>query len=111
MSAVSLLDAVAQQEKALLNDIEAARAEARREVEAAHADASALLIENQHEIERETQTRRKKAAQEREHAIARIEEESKARLASIREQAAGRFDRIVDEVITRVLPSAKGSQS
>jgi len=109
MSAVSLLDAVAQREKALLEEIQAARAAGRREIESAQADASAVLLDNQHAIEREIQAMRQKSAQEREATIAAIEQASAERLAAIRAQADDRFNAIVDEVVARILPPVKGS--
>ena len=87
-----------------MESLRAAEAEARASVDAAHADAAALLTASSAQLDAELAELRRKAAESRSHEALEIEAASRARVASIRQGADARLSDVRAEILRRILP-------
>lgn len=106
MASESLLEIVARHEKSLMADLEGAREEARKIVEAVHAEAASGLQEANTKLESELAVMRRESARAREAVRVSIEQAAAENVERIRAESAGRTQAVRDELISRILPSA-----
>ena len=101
----SVLAALARHERELITKMSEGEREAERIVEAARAEAQALLEEAEKAVAAEVDRVRREGALARERDRQAQAEESEAQLARMREEAAGRAREIIQEVVTLILPA------
>jgi vacuolar-type H+-ATPase subunit H len=106
MASESLLEIVAQHEKQLMESLEGAREEARKVVDAAHAESANVLHEAGATLEAEVAVLRRDAAQAREAQRVAIEQAAAAEVERIRAESAVRTEAVRRELIARILPGA-----
>jgi vacuolar-type H+-ATPase subunit H len=105
MASVSLLESVAQHEKALMAELELARNEARQIIEAAHIESAATLQETNTKLEADIATLRRDAAVAREEVRQAIQKATAEKIQSIRNESAGRTAQVRAELLARILPN------
>ena len=106
MASESLLETVAEHEKALMADLERAREEARTIIESAHGEGAAVLQEASAALESDLLAMRRDAAQKREAERAAIEQATAEKVEQIRAESASRTQSVRDELIGLILPGA-----
>jgi len=104
MAAESMLETIAQHESALMADLEKARDEARRIVEAAHAAGATALLETNSRLDADVAALRREAIQKREAERSRIQQETAARVEIIRAETAGKTAAVRDDLLARIIP-------
>jgi len=109
MASGSLLEKVAQHETALLADLATAGDDAQRIIDAAHAKASAHLLEIQAKMDAEITEMRRKAAKERVETRESIENSTEQQVKAIREQSADRLVGVRAELLNMILPNKGGA--
>ena len=105
MASVSLLESVAQHEKALMADLDRAREEARQIIEAAHLESASALQETNTKLEADIATLRRDAAVTREEIRLAIQKATAEKVQSIRSESASRTPQVRAELIARILPT------
>ena len=106
MASESLLETIAQHEKALVADLERAREESRQVIEAAHAEGAAILQEAAAKLDVELAAMRRDAARAREEERVAIERATAEKVEQIRSESAGKTPQVRKELIARILPGA-----
>jgi F0F1-type ATP synthase membrane subunit b/b' len=104
--APALLSAVASHEEQLMDSLRQAQAQARAAVDSAHADAAANLTETSAQLDVEMAEMRRKAAQEREAEVQRVQAASLDRVAGIRANADAKLAAVRSEILRRILPTS-----
>lgn len=105
MASVSLLESVAQHEKALMADLDRARDEARQIIEAAHIESASALQETNTTLEADIATLRRDAAVAREEIRVAIQKATADKVQSIRSESSGRTPQVRAELVARILPT------
>lgn len=105
MASVSLLESVAQHEKALMADLDRARDEARQIIEAAHIESASALQETNTKLEADIAALRRDAAVAREEIRLAIQKSTAEKVQSIRSESAGRTPQVRAELLARILPN------
>lgn len=109
MSSATLLETVATHETDLRTQIDAAKAEARTEIESAHLAASTLVSDEYARLEADVAARRREAAAARKATQESIKDKTETRVSEIRAQATGRVDSVRDALVAAVLPQREGA--
>lgn len=105
MASVSLLESVAQHEKALMADLDRAREEARQIIETAHIESASTLQETNTKLEADIAALRRDAAVAREEIRVAIQKATADKVQSIRSESAGRTPQVRAELLARILPN------
>ncbi|MBX3179749.1 MAG: hypothetical protein KF886_20540 [Candidatus Hydrogenedentes bacterium] len=106
MSSESLLEIVARHETELMEALDRGREGARRIVEEARRESTALLQEASAELDAEIGARRRDAAARRDEERAAIEKATAAEVDRIRQESAGRTHEVRRELIALLVPGA-----
>src|SRR5688572_7273231 len=105
MASVSLLESVAQHEKALMADLDRARDEARQIIEASHAESASALQEANTKLEADVAALRRDAAAAREEIRTAIQTATAEKVQHIRSESASRTPQVRAELLARILPT------
>jgi len=105
MTAVSLLESVAQHESELMAQVAAAEEEGRALVEEAHAEAAALKQQEQARLEADIQGMRREAREARAREEAGIVRRAEEKVAEIRAAASSGREAVRQEILGHLIPA------
>lgn len=108
MTAVSLLESVAQHETELMAQVGEAEAQARALVDEAQAQAVALLQQEQARLDEDLAALRRQARDARAEEQQQIAQRAEQRVLEIRSQAAEHREAVKREILARLIPAKQG---